>query len=208
MATAVGLQQYDITDERSIFRRSVQLGILTGIFVLVFSLAMRFLDGVAELAVCGPLLLAGMYVLYILPGLWTKARTIEGIAGAAGIGLGSAVVFLVIDVVLLQWIGTYTNRFLELGGGSNWWYHPVWWMLGSYVPWMGAFAMSFDVDRTGAPAPTKTYVTAIVVAAVLMVAGYYLHFPGATLSLGAFAVAFFPAVGIVTGLASLGRAKS
>ena len=37
-------------------------------------------------------------------------------AGAAGIGLAAAGVYLLVDVSLLQPIGTYTNRWREIGG--------------------------------------------------------------------------------------------
>ena len=76
------------------------------------------------------------------------ARTIEGIAGAAGIGLGAAFVFLLLDVVLLQNIGTYTNRWWQIGG-SNWWYHPIWWMVGTFLPWFGAWILANQAARNG-----------------------------------------------------------
>ena len=84
----------------------------------------------------------------LLPGIWTRALTIEGIAGAAGIGLGAAFVFLLIDVVLLQNIGTYTNRWWQIGG-SNWWYHPIWWMVGTFLPWIGAWILANQAARNG-----------------------------------------------------------
>src|SRR4029079_11961055 len=86
----------------------------------------------------------------LLPGLWTRARTIEGIAGAAGIGLGATVVFLLVDVTVLQNIGTWGNRWREIGGGSDWWYHPVWWMVGTFLPWFGAWMLANQLTR-GAP---------------------------------------------------------
>ena len=88
----------------------------------------------------------------MLPGLWTRARTIEGIAGAAGIGLAAAFVFMVIDVALFQPLGLWTNRWLEIGGGANWWYHPVWWMVGTYLTWMGALVQANQAAKSGARA--------------------------------------------------------
>ena len=136
-STAELNRDYDLTGVPAIVAGSVKLGLLEGIAVLLFSLASRLLGGVVETIVCGIILIAGVAAVSMLPGLWTRPRTIEGIAGAAGIGLGATAVFLLVDVVLLQNIGTYTNRWYEIGGGSNWWYHPVWWMVGTFIPWMG-----------------------------------------------------------------------
>ena len=101
--------------------------------MLVFSLVNRHLDGPIEIVLLALILLAGLAAVMLLPGTWTRALTIEGIAGAAGIGLGAAFLFLLVDVALLQNIGTYTNRWWQIGG-SNWWYHPIWWMVGHLHP--------------------------------------------------------------------------
>jgi len=73
---------YDVTDIPSIVRGVVKLGLLEAVTVLVFSLASRFLPaGPIETVVQAIILLAGLYAVTQLPGLWTHARTIEGIAG-------------------------------------------------------------------------------------------------------------------------------
>ena len=139
---------HDVTDVPSIVAGAVRLGLFEAVVVLLFSLGSRLLDPPLETIVLAPILLVGLAGVTLLPGLWTRPRTIEGIAGAAGIGLGATVVFLLIDVVLLQHIGTYTNRWYEIGR-SNWWYHPVWWMVGTFLPWMGAWILANQLDRNG-----------------------------------------------------------
>src|SRR5437867_3495919 len=129
----------DQTDLPTLVRGGVTLGLIQSALVAAFAVLEVRLDGVAELVVCGAILLAGVAVTIVLPGRWTRARTIEGIAGAAGIGLAAAWTFLVVDVVLFQPIHLYTNRWLEIGGGSNWWYHPVWWMVCTFMTWQGAW---------------------------------------------------------------------
>ena len=37
----------------------------------------------------------------------------------------------------------------QIGGGSNWWYHPVWWMVGTFLPWMGAWILANQPTRNG-----------------------------------------------------------
>ena len=85
---------HDLTDVPSIVRGSVLLGIFEAVAVLLISLASRFLAGPLETVVLAVLLLLALAPVTLLPGIWTRARTIEGIAGAAGIGLGATFVFL------------------------------------------------------------------------------------------------------------------
>jgi len=143
MSSAVELERdIDRTDVPYVVRGAVKIGLITAIAVLLYSLVSRFTNGVVESALKVFIIAAGTWLVTFLPGQWTRARTIEGIAGAAGIGLAGTVVYLLIDVTLLQNIGTYTNRWRAIGGGSNWWYHPVWWMVGTFLPWMGAFMIA------------------------------------------------------------------
>jgi hypothetical protein len=207
-STAELNRDYDLTAVPFIVAGSVKLGLLESIAVLLFSLASRFLGGAAELIICGIILIAGLSAVTMLPGLWTRPRTIEGIAGAAGIGLGATAVYLLIDVSLLQNIGTYTNRWYEIGGGSNWWYHPVWWMVGTFIPWMGAWLLANQTLRKGRSSPAAGLITAFVLAAVVAIAAILLGFPGARWALGTFAVAFLPGLVLATIVSAIGRRRS
>jgi hypothetical protein len=194
---------HDQTNLAHVLRRAGQLGLLEAGAVLVFSLVSRFLDGAPELALRSLIVLAGVAATTLLPGLWTRARTVEGIAGAAGIGLGAATLFTVVDAIALQPLGTYTNRWLSIGGGSNWWHLPVWWMVGTFLPWMGAYALANQTAKNGAPSPAGVMVTALVLTAIAGAAAVMVGFPGASFGLGTFAVAFLPAIALtalVTGL--------
>src|SRR5215212_1520176 len=191
-STAQLNRDYDLTAVPAIVAGSVKLGLLESIAVLLFSLASRLLGGVVETIVCGIILVIGLAGVSMLPGLWTRPRTIEGIAGAAGIGLAATGVFLLLDVTLLQNIGTYTNRWYQIGGGSNWWYHPVWWMVGTFLPWLGAWILANQTVRDGRSSPLTGFAMALVASIVVAVAAVLLGFPGARWSLGTFAVAFLP----------------
>jgi hypothetical protein len=204
-STAEVRRQYDATDVPAIVAASVKLGLLEAALVLLFSLASRFLGGVIETVVCALILLVGLAAVTMLPGLWTRAFTIEGIAGAAGIGLGAAVVFLLADVVLLQNIGTYSHRWRDIGGGSNWWYHPVWWMVGTFLPWMGAWILANQTARDGRPAAAIGLLTALVAAVIIAILAILLGFPGAHWRLGTFAVAFLPGLVAATAVSAIGK---
>jgi hypothetical protein len=198
----------DHTELRHILTRAVALGVLQSILVAAFGVVSRALDGPVELGLEAVILVIGVAVTIALPGTWTRARSIEGIAGAAGIGLAATVVFLIIDVALFQPLGLYSNRWLEIGGGSNWWYHPVWWMVGTFMPWMGAMVLANQAARSGAANPGALVIGTFVLAAVCMVAGVLLHVPGASYGLGTFAVSVLPALALmamVTGFAGRRR---
>jgi len=193
----------DLTDLPYVLRRAVSLGALTAVVVVAMSFITRFLAGAPEFVLGAVVVLAGAAAVSFLPGHWTRARTIEGIAGAAGIGLASSVVFLLIDVALLQPTGMYTNRWLEIGGGSNWWYHPIWWMLGTFLAWMGAQIQASQA-RKGAVSMPKAIVTTLALTVSCWVIGVVIHFPGAGWNLGSFGVAYLPGVTFAAMLGALG----
>jgi hypothetical protein len=199
-------RDHDVTDVPSIARGAVLLGLFEAVVVLLLSLASRFLSGPPETAALAVILLLGLAPVTLLPGIWTRARTIEGIAGAAGIGLGAAFVFLLLDVVLLQHIGTYTNRWHQIGG-SNWWYHPIWWMTGSFLPWLGAWILANQAERNGRISAPAAFGTALGFAVAAAAAAVLIGFPGAGWNLPTFGVAFLPGLALATALSALGTRR-
>jgi hypothetical protein len=210
MDSAVELRaDHDLTDVPAIVRGAVKLGLLESVLVLVISLVSRFLpNGVLQTAVLAVIAIAGLFAVTFLPGLWTRPRTIEGIAGAAGIGLGAAVVYLLIDVTVLQNIGTYGHRWLELGGGSNWWYHPIWWMVGTFLPWFGAWMLANQLVKGRAVSPVAAFLLALGCGIAFAVVATVARFPGAGWTLATFGVAFLPGLALATVLSGLGARRA
>jgi len=205
MSAAVSTQAgFDQTDAPTIARASVRLGLMESAAVLLVSLILRYLDGPLGLGAAGVVIAVGLALLTVLPGSWTRARTIEGIAGAAGIGLGATVVFLIVDVALLQPIGTYSHRWLDIGGGSNWWYHPVWWMVGTYIPWFGAWILANQTSKSGSPSVPAALGMTFGMTVVCAAAAVLLKVPGAAWGLGTFAVAYLPGLALATLISVLG----
>jgi hypothetical protein len=203
MRSAVELPgEYDLTAVPRVVRGAVILGAIEAVIVVLMSVITRLTGGILEAAIGGIVLLAGLTLVTTLPGLWTRARTIEGIAGAAGIGLAASAVFLMFDVAVLQPFGVYTERWLAIGGGSNWWYHPVWWMVGTFLPWMGALILASLSDRGRRPSSAAVMLPALVATLLLAVLAILLHFPGAHWSLGTFGVAFLPGVALAAAVSS------
>jgi hypothetical protein len=209
MATAVEFRgDVDRTDIPHIVRSSIQLGLLESVFVVLMSLASRFLRGPVETVALAILLVVGLALVCGLPAVWTRARTIEGIAGAAGIGLGAAGVYLLVDVALLQPIGIYSNRWRELGGGSNWWQHPVWWMVGTYLPWMGAWFLANQAAKGEPPSVVRLMLAALAFTVLAGAAAVLIHFPGASWSLPTFGVAFLAGITAAVIFSGLGRRRA
>lgn len=189
-----------------IVRRAVVLGVFTAVIVVLMSFITRLSGGLVEALLGGTVLAVGVYVVTFLPGQWTNASTIDGISAAAGIGLAATVVFLLIDVALLQPVGLYTNRWLAIGGGSNWWYHPVWWMVGTFLPWMGAYSLANQRVRGGASVARALVILALgtVVFGALAVV---VRVPHAGWTLGTFGVAVLPALAAMTIITGLGARR-
>lgn len=198
---------YDTTDVPLIFRGAIRLGLIESAVVLLLGLVSRLLDGPVELGLEALLLIVGLALVCGLPGRWTRARTIEGIAGAAGIGLAASAVFLVVDVILFQPLHLYTNRWLEIGGGSNWWYHPVWWMVGTYLPWLGAWILANQTAKSGSPSVPGMMVLAGIATVVCAVAAVLIGIPLAGWNLATFGVAFLPGLALATVISGLGARR-
>lgn len=197
----------DHTELTYVLRSAVKLGVLESVAVLVIGSVSKYLDGMAETALLAILVTAAVAAVAFLPGLWTRATTIEGIAGAAGIGLAATVVFLVFDVALFQPFGLYTNRWLEIGGGSTWWYHPIRWMLGTYLPWLGAWILACQAARGGQPSLVGGLGVVLAATVVCMAVGVVLHVPGAGWNVGTYGVAFIPGFAIATAFSVIGARR-
>ncbi len=200
-------REYDVTHLRHVLRRGLVLGLFTSVIVVLMSFITRYTAPPVETVLGGLVLLVGLAGVIALPGIWTGARTIEGIAGAAGIGLFATVVFMLVDVALLQPLGMWTNRWREIGGGSNWWYHPVWWMAGTLLPWLGAMILANRAARGRSASVIGIMLPVLLAAAVLAVLGVLLGFPGAGWNLSTFGIAFLPGLILAAFLSAAGRAR-
>src|SRR2546430_4016915 len=167
----------DRSDFRTVTTGGAAVGVLTAVAVVAFLAASRLLPdvgvrgGVESLIV----LAAGITVAF-LPAQRTGARGVDGIAGAAAVGLVGTVVFSAIDIVLLRPFKAYPWTWDAIGGGSTWWYLPVWWMLGTFASWMGgivtaAGAAAARGETTLARRALPAVAGTIIVAAIGRLAG-------------------------------------
>ncbi len=172
--TSVGETAATTSDWRAIVRAGVQLGAVTAVGVAVFALLSRGMVGTTETVVQAVLVLAGGAVFAFLPSMLLRPRDIEGIAWAAMIGLLGALVFTVIDTVLFRPLNLYHWTWDAIGGGSGFWYIPVWWMGSAFLAWLGAWvvaASSRTVERGIATLAGQTVGIGVVLGGVLMATG-------------------------------------
>lgn len=199
MATAVSFDtDHDHTDLGLIFRGAVTLAVIQAIMVIVVSIITRSLNGTVEHALTGIVVFVGAMVTIFYPATLTHPRSIDGIASAAGIGLGATGIFVLLDAFILRTLHVYTNRWWEIGGGSYWWYLPVWWMAGTFLSWMGGWIIANQANRTGSTSIPSAVVMVTVFAAVFGVLANLIHFPLASWTVPTFAIAILPGLALAT----------
>lgn len=165
----------DRSEFRNVLAGGTVVGVVTGVSVIAFIAISRIVPhGTLQSLLESALVLAAGVVVSLLPGQRAVARTVEGVAGAAAIGLWGTVVFMAIDIVVLRPFKAYPWTWDAIGGGSSWWYLPVWWMLGTFLAWMGGLLTAARSARDSVSLPQlalPVVVGAVVVTAVLKVLG-------------------------------------
>jgi len=160
------------TADRSEFRHVLLSGTIVGVVtaaaVILYLIVSRLLSpGMVVSLLQTVIVLAGGVAAAFLPGFYASSRTTQGIAGAAAIGLWGTIVFMAIDIILLRPFHAYPWTWDAVGGGSTWWYLPVWWMLGTFLAWMGAIVTAGRAARGGDVAIAALALPVVVGAAVI-----------------------------------------
>jgi len=171
----------DRSDFRHILVSGTRLGAAVGLAVIVYLLISRVVPaGIAQALLQTVVVLAAAVTASLLPAQWTTARTTQGIAGAAAVGLWGTIVFMAIDIIALRPLKAYPWTWDAVGGGSTWWYLPIWWMLGTYSAWMGGMYTAARAARGGTSLvtlATPLLSGAVVVAAVAQLAHLGISLP-------------------------------
>jgi hypothetical protein len=176
--TAASVPPRETTADRSEFRHvlasGTKMGVLVALVVIAFILLSRVLPaGLIRGLVQTALVLAGASLAAFLPASWAVARGAPGIAGAAAIGLWGTVVFMAIDIILLRPFRAYPWTWDAVGGGSTWWYLPLWWMLGTFLAWMGAIVTAHRA-ATGADTALRALAGPVVIGAIILTLAFTL----------------------------------
>src|SRR5881296_1637166 len=175
------------TVDRSEFRHILQsgtiVGAVTGAAVVLFLLVSRsglLPAGVVTSFLLMLIVLAGGVAPAFLPGVFAASRTVQGVASAAAIGLWGTIVFMAIDIILLRPFHAFPWTWDAIGGGSTWWYLPIWWMLGTFLAWMGGIVTAAGGEATLGRRALPALAATIVLALIVRLAGVTLALPVAT----------------------------
>ncbi len=175
----------DRSDLRTVLTGGTRIGLGIAAAVVVYLLSAKDVPagGGLRAGVETLLVLAAGTAAAFLPGTWCVARNVEGIAGAAAMGLWGTIVFSIVDIVLLRPLKVYPWTWDAVGGGTTWWYLPMWWILGTFLAWMGGTRIALRAAR-GADAGIvrsagPTLIGALVVAALARVTGAATLLPAA-----------------------------
>src|ERR1700704_1482161 len=140
----------DRSEFRHVLLSGTIVGAVTGAAVVAFLLVSRLLPpGIITSLVLMIIVLAGGVAAAFLPAFFAASRTVQGVASAAAIGLWGTIVFMAIDIILLRPFKAFPWTWDAIGGGSTWWYLPIWWMLGTFVAWMGGIVTAGRGVRGG-----------------------------------------------------------
>jgi hypothetical protein len=154
------------TVDRSEFRHVLASGTIVGagtaVAVIVYLVVARLVPpGIIASLLEAIVVLVAAVLATFLPGFFATSRTVQGVAGAAAIGLWGTIVFMAIDIILLRPFKAYPWTWDAVGGGSTWWYLPIWWMLGTLLAWLGGLVTAGRAARGG-----NTAVTSLAIAPV------------------------------------------
>lgn len=191
----------DRSDFRHILVSGTKVGVVIGVSVIVFLAVSRLIPpGIVRALVQTIIVLAAGVAASFLPAYFATARTVQGIASAAAIGLWGTIVFMAIDIVLLRPFHAFPWTWDAVGGGSTWWYLPIWWMLGTFVAWMGGLITAGRAAR-GGDVSIRALALPVVIGAVAMALGLTIGRVGVYLPVAAgagftFALTVFAVVAI------------
>jgi hypothetical protein len=160
---------FDRSDFRTVTLGGVGVGLVTGGAVVAFLAASRSVPETAgaRSVVEALIVLAAGVLAAFLPATWTAPRGADGIAGAAAIGLVGTIVFSAIDIIVLRPFKAYPWTWDAIGGGSSWWYLPVWWMLGTFLAWMGGIVTAAAAPRAAGETTLARRAWPVVIATVI-----------------------------------------
>ncbi len=166
----------DRSDFRHILGSGTRVGAAVGAAVIAYLLVSRRVPaGIAQALIQTAVVLAAAVTASLMPAQWTTARSTEGVAGAAAVGLWGTIVFMAIDIILFRPFKAYPWTWDAVGGGSTWWYLPIWWMLGTFSAWMGGLYTAGRAARGGSTSVAALAMPLLIGAVGLTVVAQLAH---------------------------------
>jgi hypothetical protein len=170
MTAAAQPASADRSDSRTILVAGIQLGMLTTAGVVAFVLLSRALAGTPAAVAQAAVILVGGVVFAFGPARAIRPRSVDGIAWASLAGLLGALSFSVLDVAVLRPVHLYPWTWDAIGGGSGFWYLPVWWMGSAVLAWLGSWVVALAARTGREPSPFVSGLLTAGLAVVLLAA--------------------------------------
>lgn len=187
MTSAAPSLSAERTDVRTVVGSGLKLGVATAAGVVVFALLSRATAGSTETIVQSVVVLLGGAVAAYYPAAQVAPRSVDSIGWTSMVGLLGALVFTVIDTAVLRPVDLYHWRWDAIGGGSGFWYVPVWWMGAAVLAWLGGWVHAEAVERGGSAHPLRLAIQTVVLGglvAALFIVGGLAPFHSASVALG------------------------
>lgn len=159
-------------DLRRIVRSGILLGGLTALGVTVFALVSRAVDGTLEVVLQSAIIFVGGVTAAYLPAIRLQPRNIDDAGWCALVAVIGAATFTAIDTAILRPVGLYHWTWDAIGGGSGWWYLPVWFMGAAFLAWIGTLVYGrtrrFTEPRLAALAGPTVGLAAVILAGLAL----------------------------------------
>lgn len=154
-------------DVRTIVGGGIRVGLATAAGVTVFALLSRPLTGTTETVVQSLIVLLGGAVVSYWPAAMVRPRDVDTIGWTALLAVVGAVAFTILDIAVLRPVHLYHWTWDAIGGGSGFWYIPIWLMGGTFLAGVGATVYSYRPASGAGPGPAELSGQTAAIAVVL-----------------------------------------
>lgn len=180
-------------DWRTTVFGGARIGVITTIGVAVFAFLSGITSGTVETIVQSILVLAGGFIFAYVPSMLYRPSDVDTIAWVAFIGLMGSLFFTVFDTAILRPLNTYSWTWDEIGGGSGFWYIPVWFMGSAVLAWLGGWTVANSPSESPVVTGMKAVGLGVVFSAILMITGLVpFHPAGVALGFALGLIVFVP----------------
>ena len=143
------------------------MGAATAVGVVLFALLSRAMSGTAEVFVQSLIVLLGGALVTYWPAAIVRPREVDTIGWTSLLAVVGAVVFTIVDIVILRPVHLYHWTWDAIGGGSGFWYIPIWWMGATFLAGVGATAYAYRPRSGRALPPAELAGQTVAIAVVL-----------------------------------------
>ena len=154
-------------DPRNVIVSGIKLGAISTLLIVAFALASRALSGAPMVIVQIAILWAGGALYSFLPAVLVRPRDADSMGWAVMVAVIASVVFTILDTAILRPLKLYSWTWDAIGGGSGFWYIPIWLMISAFIAWMGCLIYAHRTDRNPEAGVVAGAIQTVAIAAVV-----------------------------------------